>query len=498
VNKNGKEDILVKVKYRFQWYQEIYNNLPKILDEAEKAAKELGVDKLKNKIGLYAGSSACPGSLQKYVLEAINEANNIPVLPLRKVEDELREIIKDIYGDEYDSAVANTCEAALRVCFETLFAPPTMRKEDAYRARFIAPYEEDFEYMAAYGRPFPPKYKNIFIDRSCTAGELGVEGKSLPNLDSLFVRLVGTKYEVHGIKFNPVPLMTKTDAEKSIEKIAEVAARHAQTLVGFTSIGYDTPGYGYGQKDERGIPKLKKFIGQLAAKYDVPYVVDCASCLPVVGLSPQDIGADVMVWSMDKAAHAPISGLIVGREEIMVPIRKSLGLGGQRYGETSSHSKAIFSLCDPGRDAVVGLTAVLKTLRDHPERIKGPIDRYHEIVVEEFSAFQPSRFRDKLLITKSYTMGGTELNYEQTWDGDEFGIPIFGSEDLFLEAHPIAAALERMGIFPALIYSGNIFLGPGLGTLDEDGELNEKYARLAVKALVRAVEIVCKYAGLGD
>ena len=95
-------------------------------------------------------------------------------------------------------------------------------------------------------------------------------------------------------------------------------------------------------------------------------------------------------------------------------------------------------------------------------------------------------------------MGGTELNYEQTWDGDEFGIPIFGSEDLFLEAHPIAAALERMGIFPALIYSGNIFLGPGLGTLDEDGELNEKYARLAVKALVRAVEIVCKYAGLGD
>jgi len=488
----------MKPKYRFQWYQEIYDNLPKILEEAGKAAKELGLDKLKNKIGLYPGSSACPGSLPKYVLDAIIKANQIPVLPMREVEDELREVIKDIYGDEYDAAVTNTCEAALRVCFETLFAPPTMRKGDAYRARYIAPYEEDFEFMAAYGRPFPPKYKNLFIDRSCSAGELGVEAKCLPNLDSIFVRLVGTKYEVHGIKFNPVPLMTGTDAEKSIERIAEVAERHADTLAGFESIGYDTPGYGYGEKDESGVPKLKKLIGQLADKYDVPYLVDSASCLPVIGLSPKDIGADVMVWSMDKAARAPISGLIVGKEEIMVPVRKSLGLGGQRHGEVSSHSKALFSLCDPGRDSVVGLTAVLKTLRDDPDKIKRPIDKYHDIITEEFSALKPSRFKDKLIITKSYTMGGTELNYERTWEGGEFGIPIFTNEDLFINAHPIASAQEEMGIYPALIYSGNIFLGPGLGTLDENTELNEEYARLGVRSLVRAVEIVCKYAGLED
>ena len=488
----------MKPKYRFQWYQEIYNNLPKILEEAGKAAKELGLDKLKNKIGLYPGSSSCPGSLPKYVLDAIIKANQTPVLPVREVEDELREVIKDIYGDEYDAAVTNTCEAALRVCFETLFAPPTLRKGDAYRARYIAPYGEDFDFMAAYGRPFPPKYKNLFIDRSCSAGELGVEAKCLPNLDSIFVRLVGTKYEVHGIKFNPVPLMTGTDAEKSIERIAEVAERHADTLAGFESIGYDTPGYGYGEKDESGIPKLKKLIGQLADKYDVPYLVDSASCLPVIGLSPKDIGADIMVWSMDKAARAPISGLIVGKEEIMVPVRKSLGLGGQRHGEVSSYSKALFSLCDPGRDSVVGLTAVLKTLRDDPDKIKRPIDKYHDIITEEFSALKPSRFRDKLIVTKSYTMGGTELNYERTWEDGEFGIPIFTSEDLFIKAHPIASALEEMGIYPALIYSGNIFLGPGLGTLDENAELNEEYARLGVRSLVRAVEIVCKYAGLRD
>lgn len=283
-----------------------------------------------------------------------------------------------------------------------------------------------------------------------------------------------------------------------MERIAEVAARHAQSLVGFESIGYDTPGYGYGEKDENGMPKLKKLIGKLAEQYDVPYLVDSASCLPVIDLSPKDLGADVMVWSMDKPARAPTSGLIVGKEEIMVPIRKELGLGGQRYGELSSHSKALFSLCDPGRDAVVGLTAFLKMLHDNPDKIKRPIDKFHDIIVEEFQSLKPARFRDKLIITKSYTMGGTELNYEQTWDDGQFGIPIFTGEDLFANTNPISSALEEMGVFPSTIYSGNIFLGPGLGTLDENAELNEEYARLAAKSLVKSVEIVCRYAGLGD
>jgi hypothetical protein len=488
----------MKPKYRYQWYQEIYNKIPKILEDARKVAKELSLDKLQDKIGLYPGSSSCPGSLPNYVLDAIIKANKIPILPMRKVEDELREVIKDVYGDEYDGAAVNTCESGLRVCFEILFAPPTMRKGDAYRGRYIAPYGEDFDFMVAYGRPFPPKYKNIFIDRSASAGELGVEGKSLTNLDSILVRLVGTKYEAHGIKFNTVPLSTRTDAHKSIERMAEVAARHAESLVGFESIGYDTPGYGYSEKDENGIPILKKLIGQLAAKYDVPYLVDSASCLPVIGLSPKDVGADVMVWSMDKAARAPISGLIVGKEEAMIPVRKGLGLGGQRYGELSSHSKALFSLCDPGRDAVVGLTAVLKTLRDNPKKITNPVDKFHDIVVEEFSSLKPRRFRDKLIITKSYTSGGTELNYEHTWDDGEFGIPIFTIEDAFANTNLFALAQEEMGVYPATIYSGNIFLGPGLGTMDENADLNEEYTRLGIKALVRSVEIVCKHAGLGD
>jgi len=58
------------------------------------------------------------------------------------------------------------------------------------------------------------------------------------------------------------------------------------------------------------------------------------------------------------------------------------------------------------------------------------------------------------------------------------------------------AALFEMEISPARIYSGNMIIAPGSGTLDDDRELMEEPARLAVKAIVRATEIVCKHAGL--
>ncbi|MHA2334216.1 MAG: hypothetical protein ACXAEU_19470, partial [Candidatus Hodarchaeales archaeon] len=380
----------MQAKYKFQWYQEIFEKFPIIREEAKKAAIEIGLNKVKDSsFGLYPGSSSCPGPLPNYVLEEMINANK-GVVPMRKLEDELRNVVKDIYGDEYDSAATNTCEAAIRVSFETLMAPPIMRKGETYRSRFIAPYGEDSEYIAGYGRPFPPKYKNLIVDRSVTAGELAVEAKCLPNLDSLVVKLVGTRYEVHGIKSNIVPLMTVTDARKSIERISLIADRHVELLSGFATLGYDTIGYGYGEKDQNGIPILKKGFGKIAEYHDLPYLIDGGGGMPVIGLGPQDVEGDVMMWSMDKAARAPICGLIVGKEEVMVPIRKGLGMGGQRFGEVSSHGKARYSMMDPGRDAVVGLIAVMKMLRDKPEKIKRPIDQYHEIITEEFKLFEPS------------------------------------------------------------------------------------------------------------
>ncbi|MBI4551666.1 MAG: hypothetical protein HY710_05320 [Candidatus Latescibacteria bacterium] len=488
----------MKPMYRYRWYQHIYESIPKIHEEARQYGKQLGIEKLKADIGLYPGSSSRPGNLPGYVLDEIVNANRGGrTLPVRVVEDDIRDVVKDVYGDEYDAAVANTCEAAIRICMEALCTPPAMRHGDIYRARFLMLYGEDPEWIGGYGRAFPPKYKNLLVDRTVAGGELGIEGKSLANLEALYVRFAGARYESHGIRFNPTPLLTRIDVDHTMENVRKAAARHASLLAAVTAIGYDTPSYGHAQKDEHGTPVLMRRLGDVAREYDVPFIVDTGGSIPFIGMDPRHVGADIITYSMDKPGRAPACGLIIGKDEIINPVRKGMGLGGQRYGEVSSHGKAVFTFSDPGRDTLVGLLAYLRVLRDRPQLVKDPIDRFHEIIVEEFQSFTPGRFRDKFIFTKTYQLGGTELNYEQTWDDGGFGIPLFTLEDLWANTNPIVSAQVEMGVEPATIYGGKMFLGPGLGTLDEDGNLIEEYARLGAKTLVKAVEIVCKHAGLG-
>lgn len=488
----------MKKLYRHEWYERIFQSFPAIVAEARKFGDALALNELRDRIGLYSGASSSPARLPRYVIEAITNANKQEILPLRVVEDRLRSVVKDLYGDDYDGAVANTAEAALRICIESLMAPPFMRKGDAYRSRILTLYTEDIEWGAAYGRAFPPKYKNIAIDRSVSAGEFGMEGKCLPNVDTLFMRLAGATYEVHGIRQALVPFVTNVDVDRTLAQAALLAERHATMLSGIQAIGYDTPGYGLGDKDKNGNPRLVRGLGDLARQYDVPFLLDCASCVPGLGPKPQDSNADLLLFSMDKAGRSPIAGLIVGNEEVMHTVRTSMGLAGQRYGHVSSHGKAVFSAADPGRDSVVGLVAYLETVRDRPETITRPVDDYHEILLEAFAELRPRRFREKLLWTKSYHMGGTELNYLGTWDGDGPGIPIFTLEDLYANTNPIALATEAMGVSPATIYGGNMLLNPGLGLLDDDGQLLPDRARLAARALVESINIVCRHAGIDD
>jgi hypothetical protein len=315
-------------------------------------------------------------------------------------------------------------------------------------------------------------------------------------LDGIFVKLFGARYEVHGINSNPCSLLADVDAGKSAERLDTVASRHTETLSGFETLSDDTPGFGYGAKDGEGIPILQRSVGKLAEKYDVPYVLDAARAVPIVGIHPRDVNATVTTYSMDKTVHGIISGLLVGREEEMVPIRKALGTHGGRMGATSSHGKAAFSFADPGRDAVISQIAILKTLKDRPETIKGPVDEYYSVTKEEISGIEPSWLRDGLLITKSYHVGCVEINYQHTWSRGKFGIPIFSIEDNFSNTNLLSSALAEMGILPPPIYAGNIQLTSGLGDVDEDGNLIKENVRLSVRALVKAIGIVCKSAGL--
>lgn len=480
--------------YRFQLYRYLQQNAGRIYEEMRKAADEIGIPpELRGKFGLTGAISGAPAPLRRDILEA-SEKGAGEVIPLARLVDEIREIVKDVYGDEWDVCPVNTCEAGLWVSFDCLCTPPNLGRGDNYRARYIAPYEKHLHHQGAYGRPFPPRYKDILADRGCTAGELGFYGKRLNNLDTVIVPLPGARYPNHGIKYYPVPFMLDVDPEASRAALAEAADRHRDLLTGFTSLGYDTPGYGYGVKDEKGTPVLLKHIGELARRYNVPYVVDNAWGLPFVGTDPRAIGADVMVYSMDKASGAATSGLIIGREDVMVPIRRALGMHGDRYGTIASYGKAAYVTQDPGKEALLTQIQALKVLRDRPEVLTRPVDDLEAVVREELAAL-PEKVRAGLVVSKSYNSGTVEINYERTWE-DGIGLPVFSIEDMYAGSHLIQTGLSQMGIIPTICYDANIFISPGMGTSDPEGNLIPDRMRLAVRGLVRVLDILARWAGL--
>lgn len=488
-----------KPKYKFQMYRQLQANIANIYADARKAADEIGIPKeLRGKFGLTGAISGCPAPLRDDILEA-SEKGAKEVIPLAKLVDEIRELVKSVYGDAYDAAPTSTCEAGLWTTFDTLFSPPALGRGDNYRSRYIALYEKHLHHQGAYGRPFPPKYKDIFGDRGTTAGELGFYGKRQNNLDTVIVPLAGARYDVHGIKYHPVPLLTDVDPEASADIIAQHADIHLPYLAGFTGLGYETPGYGYAAKDEEGTPLLQKFVGELARSYELPYVIDNAWGLPFVGCNPIKTGADVIIYSMDKATGAATSGLIIGREEVMVPIRRALGYHGDRFGTTTSFGKAAFVGFDPGKEALLTQIQALKVLRDNPEVLTKPVDDMERIIKEEFGKINlPAHLKEGILISKSYNSTAVEVNYEKTWREGQLGIPIFSIEDMYAGSHIFQVGCAQMGVIPTIAYDGNIYISTGLGTCDSEGRLIEENMRYAVKALVRLIEITCRYAGITD
>jgi hypothetical protein len=59
----------------------------------------------------------------------------------------------------------------------------------------------------------------------------------------------------------------------------------------------------------------------------------------------------------------------------------------------------------------------------------------------------------------------------------------------------LQTGLAQMGVIPTIAYDGNIFISPGLGTTNEEGELLEDRIRYGVRGLIRLMEIVGRYAG---
>ncbi len=486
---------MARPSFKFQMYKRLQVNTPKIYAAAKKAAESLNIPAdLKGAIGLTGAISGCPSPLREDIEQAM-AVESKKVVSLSVYVDQIREIIKGAYGDDYDAAPVNTCEGGLWTSFDCLVTPPFQGRGDNYRTRYVLPYERHIHHQGGYGRPYPPKYKDILADRGSTAGELGFYGKRQNNLDTVFVPIPGASYPVHGIKYHPVPLMKNVDAKAGIAAIRAAAKQHETLLGGFSSLGYDSIGYGYGAKDADGTPLLQKGIAEIARSYNVPYIIDNAWGMPIIGNSIKKIGADIMIYSMDKATGSPTSALIIGKEDAMVPIRRALGYHGARYGTTSSYGKAAFVTQDPGKEGLSGQVAALRVLRDKPEVLKKPLEDLYTIVVEEFAKID-SRIRPFFQISKSYNSGAVEINYEDSWKDGKLGIPIFSIEDMYAGSNLFQDGMSQMGIIPTIAYDANFFISPGLGTTDNHGQLIPERARMILRALVMLIEIVCNESGM--
>jgi len=484
-------------KHKFQLYKHFQVSAPAIYAECKAAARDIGLtDELKGSIGGTGAVSNCHGLLTDRVSSAM-EAGARKVINSATLDEQIRELVKNHYGDEWDAACVNTCEAGLWVTIDALFTPPFTGRGSNYRARYIAPYERHLHHQGGYGRPFPPRFKDLFADRGSTAGEMGFYGKRQADLDALYVRLAGARYECHGIKYHPCPLLADVDPKESLRGIEQVAERHAPLLTGIVSLGYDTPGYGYGRHDEQGTPLLQKGLAELAGRYGIPYVVDNAFGVPFLGIDPRRSGADIVLYSMDKAAGAPTAGLIIGREEPMVAIRRALGIHGDRWGTGSSHGKAAYVTNDPGKEALLGVIAALQALQQDRAVILETLSRF-EAIVREVVEELPSALRDVLVVTKSANSQMVEVNYERSWTDGRLGIPIFGIEDMYAGTQIQQVAMSQMGLVPAVFYDGNILMSPGLGTTAADGSLLERETRVVVRAVFRVLEIVARHAKFID
>ena len=474
------------MRSRAEFYESLLVNREKFISETIVAGEKLKIpDELKGRLGTSGAASTLPGAIPDDVLDSITRVSRDFTSP-RKLADEIRSIVKSVYGDEYDVLATNSCESALRITYGSILSPPSLGQGDSYNARCIGLLERHTEHHLSYGAPFPPVYKDLFSDRGNTAGEFGIAGRRIRNLDVIIIPMAGANYQVHGPKMITSNLLLETDASKTFEHIAAQAKRHETHLTGFVSLGYDTIGYGYGEHCGNGAPVLQASIGQLAQSLGLPYVVDNAWGVPFVGADPRLIQADVMLYSMDKLTGAPISGLVIGRENPMVSLRHAAGVHSERFGTTSSHGKAAYSFSDPGKLTLAALVHVLRKLRDSPEHFTSIVDEIYEHVMEEFTSGRWDLSND-LTITKSYNLGGVEINYEKSWKNSRFGIPIFTYEDRIANTQMIAEAMSKMGVNLVQAEDGNIILTPGLGTTDSKGKLIAKNMRYVIKTLFIAL-----------
>ena len=476
--------------FKHTFYQQLAAGRDSFLKRvARDVAPKLGMaDEWRGAISLTGSNSARPGYLRTDMIRRIAEGAR-SATGLDVIGEKIREVVKEAYGDHYDAVSFCTCEAALWASLETLAAPSMVGSGEADRTRYVALHELYAQHLLSYGRPTSPLYKDFLSDRLQTAGELGVLGRRLPGLDVVIVPVAGARYEVHGIKPSVVSLLTDADPEATGEAVQEAIERHGSSVTAIVTLGYETTGCGRGRKNADGTAALMVAMGEIARRHGLPYIVDKARGIPFLGSHPDAYAADLVLYSMDKVAGALTSGLAIGREDRLIPLRRAMGVHSERFGGTPPHGKGRYAAFDPGREALVSQLAALEWIRDNGDLIHANVERLLQIAVEAFAALS-ERYPSAILIENTADTGGIEINYTRTWNGDGFGIPLFTNEDAVAGTNLMAAGLAQLGILPPGGEEGNLIVTPERGLLDAEGVLIEERARVALTGLAKVLEVL--------
>lgn len=455
-------------KDKYQVYKHLQLNIAGIYTAARVIAEETGIPReVQGESATGQRSGGFPAWAPADSMEAAGHQVREAVPPSDLTED-IRKLVKSAYGDDYDTISYKVCSTGVWPILDVLSALAVIR--GGGRGRCLVPLEKNYHHQGVGGLGFPGYCQRLN----------GINGEK--GLDMVAVPLVGACYAVHGIKYQPVPLLTAVDPGQSAKQIRKFAALHTGMLTGITSLAYETPGCGYGAKNSSGTPELQKSLAAVTQDYDIPYVMDNTGGLPFIGSDPRKTGADVVLYNLGQPDGIAFNGLVIGKAEAIAALRRAF-----RPGKSTVYA------CD--QKALTGQLLALNMLRDMPGRLTQPVDMLEKIVGEEFAAIHPA-LKDGILISKSYNSLAVEINYEGTWKNGQLGIPIFSREDTYSGTNIFQTVMRHMGLMPTVTYEGNICLSPGGPSVDSQGRLLPGVARRAVKGLVRLIELVSRYAGI--
>ena len=134
---------------RHQIYQELGRRKAEFIALVEKHAGKAGIpNEWKGTIGLTGSNSARPSYLRDDIIRSITEGARSTRNLIDYVE-EIRVVVKEECGEEFDAVPITTCEAALWASLDVLASPPLAgRGEMAASGGYGNPLERDVAAVA--------------------------------------------------------------------------------------------------------------------------------------------------------------------------------------------------------------------------------------------------------------------------------------------------------------------------------------------------------------